>query len=589
MPPKTNAPDFTPAKVRRQIAKYIRDIDRGKIVSCRLVRFAIRRHQQDLREAKKRGYYFDENAAAEAVLFFPLVLRHAVGEWDNEPFVLSDWQAFIVWCLFGWRRRSDKTRRFRKAYISVARKNGKSTLVAGLALLLLCLDNPIEQSAECYIAATKEEQAAIIFRQAQQLRRKSPSIKNATQAYKKSITLPITDSFLRPIGSDSDTTDGLNPHAVLKDELHAWQARHRGLHEKLSTGGASRRQPIEVIITTAGDDRAEIWQAENDYAARVVESVETGHIISDTLFSFVCQLDRDDDPFDEAVWRKANPNLGISVKADYLREQANEAKHQPAKKNQFLRYHCNLQVTSRERAIDPVLWAACRRDLPPLEGRECYGGWDLGRTDDFAAVSLAFPEPTGKTEQDEDDESKRRPIHRYDVMSWSFTSEGALAEMQPPPFAGFRDHPRLFVSHGETVEFAAVRDRILYCHEVYAPRSWAYDATFAEQLAQELLNDHGLAVVKFVQSARHYNEPIRQLLKAVKEKRVGHDGDALLAWQMSNLIIKANWREEWMPDKPGSKNKIDAAVALLMAFGEGLLRPGQNTNWYYMDHDLEVG
>ncbi len=539
---------------------------------------AVRRYREGRVCDTERGFYFEPNFADEAIDFFPAACRHSAGEWDGQPFKLSPWQKFIVWNVFGWRRKSDKTRRFRKVYISVARKNGKSTFCAALGLLLLCFDNPQEPAAEIYVAATKEAQAVIIHREACRMRDKSSSLSALIKRNKNNLYMPSNQSFFRPLGSDSNTTDGLNPHAVLKDELHEWREHHRGLHEKLSTGGASRRQPLEVIITTAGDDNSIIWEEEEEYARKVLESAITDTIVSDILFVYIASIDKQDDPYDEKVWPKANPNLGVSVKLEYLREQSNEAKAKPTAANAFKRYHCNRAVRSTEKAIDPVLWKACGEEVVASGGEEAYGGFDIGRVDDFASVGIVVPYDMGGDDED------GRPVKGHELLSWSFTSEGAIREMKPAPFVGWENHKRLIVNEGDTVSFAAVQEKILEVSKTYNVKSWAFDPTFAQQMAQELDEVHGLTVFSFTQAPRHYNEPIREFLRALKDGRIRHGGDELLGWQFGNLTIKKNYKDEWMPDKAGKtgakqKGKIDAAVAMLMAFSETLFAAKKTTTY----------
>lgn len=546
------------------VETYIAEVQSGKRTTGKLERLAVERYLADLQEGADRFLYFDEAIASEAISFFPLVCRHSVGEWNGQAFYLSGWQEFIIWNVFGWRRKSDGTRRFRKVYISVARKNGKSTFVAALGLLLFCFDNPQEPAAEIYVAATKEAQATIIHREATRMRDKSPSLRKLIKTNKNRLYMESNSSFFVPIGSDSTTTDGLNPHGVLKDELHAWQERHRGLHEKLSTGGASRRQPLEVIITTAGDDKSEIWIEEDAYASKVLESAEGGPIVSDNLFAFIATIDPKDDPFDEANWPKANPNLGVSVKLEYLREQAAEAKGKPTARNAFTRYHTNRRVSSTEKAIDPEAWRLCGSLPQVIAGAEGFGAFDLGRTDDFGAIACVFPyagEPGSDGE----------PTKCYDVEAWTFTSREAVANMQPAPFFGWQDESRLSVNEGATMAFAAVRDKTVELAKLYQILSWAYDPTFAQQMAQELDNDFGLPMFDFFQSPKKYTEPIKAFQRALLEGRIRHGGEPLLGWQFGNLTIRKNYKDEWMPDKGATrKSKIDAAVATLMAFSEAL-------------------
>ena len=193
----------------QDVGAYIDGVLSGEIVVGRNVRLAVERHVADLKDADARGYYFDDDIAAEACEFFPAGCRHSKGKWAGQPFHLAPWQLFIVWCVFGWRRKADKFRRFRKVYISIGRKNGKSTWCAALGLLLLVFDNPKEEGPEVFCAATKEAQACIVFNEAKRMRRSSPSLRNVTEVFTKSIT--HLDGFFEPSGSDSETTDGLNP------------------------------------------------------------------------------------------------------------------------------------------------------------------------------------------------------------------------------------------------------------------------------------------------------------------------------------------------------------------------------------------
>lgn len=233
------------------VQRYSDGILSGEIVAGREQIAAVRRHQDDLNRAKKNSpYYFDQELAELAIAFLPFCC-HTGGEWIGTPFVPSPFQVFIVWNLFGWRRHSDKLRRFRQAYISIARKNGKSTFVAVLLILLFILDG--EPRSECYVAATKRDQAKIVWSEADRMIQNSPDLKPLVKQYVDRLELPHDKSFCKPVGSDSKSQDGYNAHAIVIDELHEWAKSHRGLWDKLRTCMGSRRQPLLLIITTAGD------------------------------------------------------------------------------------------------------------------------------------------------------------------------------------------------------------------------------------------------------------------------------------------------------------------------------------------------
>lgn len=609
---------------RAEVEEFTEGVRIGRIVCGRLVRLAVARHLRDLDAAGGRGFYFNEEMAEEACEFFPAVCRHSTGEWDGEPLELTSWQKFIIWCVFGWRRKSDDTRRFRKVYQSVGRKNGKTTLLSGLGLLLMQFDNPLEARAEIYCAATKEDQAKILFSEATRMVEKSPPLRKRI-THKKGVSRLINESdhsFFRPIGSDSDSTDGFNPHGVLKDELHAWRERHRGLHEKLSTGGASRRQPLEWIITTAGDDRSQIWIEEQEYAVRVLESVLTGEVVDDRLFAFIASVDTQehqcidcigdecswcggsgivppDDPLNEEntgdfgayleslaferAMRKANPNLGISVKLEYLKEQANEAKQKPTARNSFLRYHCNIATSSVEKAIEAGLWAGCGAELEVVDGQRGFGAWDLGRSDDFASVAVLFPTETEQTDKE------GRLLKRYDLKTWSWSCEESSVDWRREPFRTWRDKGLIEVHEGDAIDPNAVEDKIVELSKQYEIVTWAYDPTFSHMLAVRLLNLHGVPVFKFSQGARYYNECTRELLRIIPSQRLAHGNDPVLAWQAGNLAIRKDSKDQWMPEKLGDRSKkIDAMVASLMALSESMYHDGEEQPVFYTPGSLAL-
>jgi phage terminase large subunit-like protein len=567
---------------RAEVQEYIDGVLSGTIVAGKLVRLAVERHVHDLKHGHERGLKFDYDKATRAVLFFPAVCRHSIGEWDDEPFELSNWQAFIVWCLFGWINISEGTRRFRRAYLSVARKNGKTTWAAALGLLLLFFDN--EPGAEIYCCATKEKQARILHKEAVRMVKASPSMKvRRADCWRAppSISWEQENSFFQPLGSDSDTTDGLNPHGVIEDELHAWRERHRGLKEKLATGGNARRQPLEIMITTAGDDHSEIWKEEDGDAVRTLESVICGNIVDDSLFAFVARIDPEDDPFDEAVWPKANPNYAISVKPERMREMANQARQNPAKMNQFLRYHCNVQVSSTERAISADVWAKGNEPLSIVDGAYGYGGLDLGRSNDWCAIGACFPILATNEEGEQ-------YIERWEIKSKAWTCRDGDFPVDHEPYRSWIKNGLLEACDGDQVDFAEVRREIAAWSDQYQIVNWAFDPSFATSDAQLIQTECGLEIYKFFQTARMYNEPIRRFLSALEAGKIRHGNDPVLGWQAGNLtIIKSKRSDEWMPEKGQKLYKIDGMIAVLMAFAGTLaaVRAGS----YYDKNELELG
>lgn len=572
-------------------------LDRS-IVAGRLQILAVMRQRHDLEHAPARGWKFSAAVASWSIWFIEnncVHTKNSVGAKAGDPLVLTPTQRYIVWCLFGWRNPQGY-RRYQKAHIEVSRKYGKSTFAAAVLLLVLLFEFPEDPEAEIYCAATKEKQAEIVFKAAKSMARKSPSIRNHLKLLKKSIVNEANDSFIQPLGSDSDSTDGLNPSVVVKDELHAWMKRHRGLNEKLETGDGARLQPLGITITTAGDDRAEIWKEERAWVVRCLESVVTGEIVDDTVFGFICCIDQEewecveccgrgceicsgtgkiagDDCFDPVIWPKANPNIGESVDISKVEKHANRARHSPAYLNVFLRYYCNVMTTASSKLIPATLWK--RNNGKPFvrPGQLCRGAFDLGRSDDWAAWAIVFPglqDEAPNPEEYEDGEHIPEALHTYDVITRSYTCEARAAELDNSEVARWVEEGRLEVHPGDQVDFDQIEMDIVEVSNEYAVLSWAFDQMFAPQMAQHLINKHGLEAHKFSQSYAWYNPAVRELLRALRRGDVFHGDDPVLAWQADNLIGVRDARDLIMPDKDVGAQKIDAMVAMLMALGDCL-------------------
>lgn len=564
----------------RDVQDYIDDVLSGTAVVGKHIKLAVRRHVEDLKTAHSRGWKFNRDIATRAVLFFPLCCKHSIGEWDGEQFELAPWQKFVVWCLFGWRNIQTGYRRFRKAYITLARKNGKTTICSALSLLTMFNDEPFEPGAEIYCAATKEDQAKILHREAVRMVKASPTLSELATIRRSDpagIAFDEQNSVFRPLGSDKPF-DGLNPHLVVLDELHAWREHHRPFYETMNTGSGARRQPLMVVITTAGDERSQIWQEEDNFAVKVLEAIDTGNIIDDTYFAFIARIDEDDDPLDEACWPKANPNYGVSVKPEYLRIQANEARYKPTALNQFLRYHCNVVVSSTEKAISTEMWAKGDRQLTIEDGAFGFGGFDLGRTDDWCAAGMCFPFIV--------DTKEGSVIDHWEIKAKCWTCKDGDFAVNAEPFRTWIRNGWLEMCTGDQVDFGDVERQVVEWSQQYHIGNWAYDPSFAAAIAQRLQQEHGLEIYKFYQSHRYYNEPLRRFLKELHAGKIWHANEDVLSWQASNLVVHRNNRDEWMPDKGHKQNKIDGMVSVLMAFAGTLAHARQYS--FYDEHELEA-
>ena len=337
-------------------AQYQRDVLSGKINTGKLTQLALQRNQTDLEKASNRGFFFDEEQADRALKLFGY-LKHSKGEWAGKPIQLEPWQAWIIATVFGWIDEDTGKRRFRTVYEEIARKNGKTTKLAGIGLKGLTKDD--EGGPEIYSAATKRDQAAILFAEAQRMVRQSRPLAKRLHAQQHQILNPGNFGVFKPLSADGQTMDGLNPHMALVDELHAHKTPE--VWDVLKSALGSRSQPLIWAITTAGFNKNGICYEVRDYAIKVLQSI----IDDDTFFTVIYSIDDGDDWQTEANWIKANPNLGISVSLDYLREQARQAAVMPTAKVNFLTKHLNVWVTGESLWCNVERWLTCAAEYSP--------------------------------------------------------------------------------------------------------------------------------------------------------------------------------------------------------------------------------
>jgi phage terminase large subunit-like protein len=487
----------------------------------------------------------------------------------GKPFVLEPWQVFGIWNIFGWKRLEDNSRRFRRFFWSMARKNGKSCMGSGFAILGSMADvNPItkkpESVAEVLLCATKIEQVRkVMYAEIERMRLQSEHVKALSTAINKQISFAHNSGTIRCIGSDKPFS-GLNPHMILMDEKHEWREHHRKFYDTMMTGSGNRVQPLIGDFTTAGDDTSQLWQEDYDYATGVAR----GDFEDETYFSYVFELDEEDDPLDEATWIKANPNLGVTFNIQYLREELAQAKTSPVALNRFTRFHCNRKVSSFERFILPDDWDTNADELSDWSNADAItAGIDLGGRDDLASIGIVARFPI-----DEDDEGKT--IWRYEGFSRSFIVEGTHRDLTKQPWAGWVANKQLKVTR---YVVAALRDEFLILADQLGIRAVAYDPYNAAQLGDEL-EQAGLEVLKMPQNHFHFNEPMEELTAAIREQRFRPDKtDSILRWCALNMMTTTNAQGKMMPDKRNSSEKIDAAVASLMALRLSMLAPSRPT------------
>lgn len=550
-----------------RVEAYARDVVAGAVPACKWVRLACQRHLDDLAHAEERGLVWDAAGAAHALKFFDF-LRHSKGRWNRERFILSAWQAFIVGCLFGWKRK-DGTRRYRIAFIEVPRKNGKTTLAAAIGLYLLVCDR--EAGAEVYSAATKRDQAKLVFEDAKALVASCPGLAKRIERYRYSLQIPSSRSKFEPLGADSDTLDGLNPFVAICDEIHAWKSRD--LWDVLLTGMGAREQPLALAITTAGDFADSIYNELRSDAEQILEAVgQPDGIRDDAVFAYIATVDAEDDWTDEAAWWKANPNLGVSLKIEELREVIGRAKRQPASQNKTKRNRLNIRTQSLKAWLRLDQWDKCAEpfDEEELKGKPCWGGLDLASKDDLNAFSLVFPWG----------ELRGRPVYRFKLWVWcpSDAEEFAAQKLRRKLFPW---SPRwVEFTEGATADYPLIEETILRASVDYDLKAVAFDPWGAESTAQRLVAA-GVKAFKFIQNTRYYNEPCCAFERAVIDGRIRHNGNPLLRWMAGNATAAMNGDGFIMPSKKKSRDKIDGLVASVMALGCQLRVPAEDAASVY--------
>jgi phage terminase large subunit-like protein len=470
---------------------------------------------------------------------------HTKGEWAGEKLHLEPWQrAGIVEPLFG-SLNPDGTRRYRTALIGIPRKAGKSTLGAAMALRLLFKDG--EPGAEVYSAAADREQARIVFEMARGMVEANPGMSKIAKVYRYAITVPRTGSTYKVLSADAYTKHGLSPHGVIFDELHAQP--NRELWDVLTTGQGARRQPLTVAITTAGFDRQSICYELFEYGRRLEQG-----LIDDPTFFFRWWGVGDGEQWDdEAVWGRAQPNLGVSVSREFLRAEARQAKHQPARQNTFRRLYLNQWTQAETRWIDMALWdrAAGLVDETALKGRACHGGLDLATSTDVAALCWDFPDADGG----------------HDAVWRFWLPEERLADLDKRTAGAASVWVKdgfLTLTSGDVIDYETILQTIDRDAQQFDVVDLAYDRWGATQLAQ-MLTDSGMLVVQMGQGFASMSPPTKEFERLVLDERYRHGGNPVMRWMIDNVVVRQDPAGNVKIDKAKSVEKVDGPVAAVMA------------------------
>lgn len=489
-------------------------------------------------------YYFDTDAANGAVNFFHGFLVFIEGDKAGQPFELEPWQQAIVGALFGWKSKETKHRRYREAFVFVPRKNGKSPLIAGVALYGLFIDR--EPGGQIVSAAAEKEQAALVYRHAAGMIEREPELQKKCKTYRSFKSIQMTDETggsFKALSADAHTKHGLNAHMVIVDELHALP--NDELVDVLQTSMGSRSQPLMIHITTSDYDRPSICNTKHDYACKVRDGI----FEDDAFLPVVYEANEADDWTDKKVWARANPNLGVSLRMDYMERECDRAKNEPSYENTFKRLHLNIKTQQDVRWLPMAKWDAC--DGQPVPSGPCFAGLDLASTTDIAALVLFWPE-TGS------------------LVPWFWIpSDSATARERRDrvPYLTWGRQDLVTLTPGNVIDYTFIRQQINEVCETYEVQAIGYDPWNAQMLAQQLQDEDGLPLEKFRQGYISMNEPSKYFESLMMKGDLKHGGNEVLRWMASNATAKTDPSGNIKPDKQKSTEKIDGIVASIMAIG----------------------
>lgn len=532
---------------------------RGELVVGRLAYLAVQRHYADLHDGAKRGLVFQPVAAWHIVEFIERFFVHIKGPLAGKPILLDPWQKFWTAVLYGWKK-ADGTRRFTRGYEEVARKNGKSTWKGPQGAYLFSMDG--EVGAEVYAVATTRSQAMTVFKPAfdniKKWRRRSAGIARSFKVFdglnQEKVTLDT--SVFQPLPANADNLDGLNPSAILFDELHA--QKNRDVWDVMETALGARSQPLLSAITTSGFILDGICTELRSYLVSVLECKR----VDDSFFGYIYTLDEGDDPFDEANWVKSNPGLGKSKTLEYMRSMARKAAALPGARANFFTKDLNIWCGGAENWFDMTVWAKGGKRFDPrmLLGRRCYGGLDLASTRDLTAFALVFP-------PDEDD-------GEWYVLVWHWCPQEKIENEEADDLANYRAWQKsghLTGTPGNVTDYAPVKSKIKEACKLFEVQEIGFDKWNALDVVSELL-DADVPMVEVPQNTGGMYPGSKKLEELVYGKRLRHGGNPVLAYCASSVALLFDSNGNFRPDKKKSKQngRIDGIVATVMGLSRAV-------------------
>lgn len=525
--------------------QYAKDVVSGKILACQWVKLACKRFLDDI---NSQDYYFDEKKY-NTLTTFTGVMKHYSSGAAGKPFILEPWEDFIICNIFCLYRVDTRRRKYKTAHISVSRKNGKTTLAAALGLFSLIADG--EPASSVIMAANSREQAHIDFDAASAFARQLDPRKKSLKVLRNEIVFQKNNASLKVISADASTGDGLNPQLVVLDELH--EAPDSKLFDVLRSGQGFREQPLMLSITTAGFRIGGFCNQYEDYCKEIL----MGQKVDETLFALLYTLDDGDDWTDESNFIKSNPNLGVTVKKDWLSEQVNQAKNSPTLevgvKTKNLNVWCSSSTTwIPEQYIRRSLMDVDLTEFKNKNNYLVYLGFDLAAISDLTAVSIMFVDPD--TEE-------------YFFKTWYYLPKSALdGKYNSELYKMWSSKGFLTLTDSETTDYNYIQNQIVYLYETFDVQGVFFDSWNAQMLVNNLTN-LGLPMTAYSQSIGNFNKPTKEMERLVLSDKVRFDNNPITRFCFDNVELKVDLNGNSKPVGDHQSRKIDGVISMLNALG----------------------
>lgn len=542
--------------------KYARDVSTGKVFACKWVKLACERQTEDLKKYARSGLYEWSKEEAGRICRFIELLTHTKGELAGQRVVLEPWQIFILTTVFGWRRRADGGRRFRRVYIEVPRGSGKSTLSSGVALYCLLADH--EPGAEVYSFATTRDQAKIVFGDAKVMAEHNPALRErfGLQVLANALYVSSTNSTFQAKSAEGSTLDGLNTHLAVVDELHAHKTR--AVYDVVETSLGKRRSSLLWCITTAGFDTSGICYEVRTMCTKVLSRLAD----DETQFAIIYTIDDGDDWSSMEALEKANPNWGVSVRPEVITSLLQKAKTLPSAINNFKTKHLDVWCSARSAWLDMRAWKRCETtglELSDFEGQPCFIGLDIGSKSDLTVKTYLFPfEEDGKD--------------KYALFCECWLPSKAIETSTNSQYSGWVRSGYIQETDGAMTDLNVIEDSIREDLSRFDVQAITYDPWQATQLATSL-SDEGAPMLECRFTVQNVSDPMKTLEALVIDGRIVHDGNPVMAWMMGNVEARIDAKDNIFPRKERHENKIDGAVAAILALrGAATYEPKKKTN-----------